>query len=496
MTAISYRARDGQSLGAVPESTPAEVGAIAARAAAAAGTVAETSPAARSEWLNALADTVVAERDDLACLADDETALGLPRLTGEVERMAGQLRFYASVALEGCYLGVTVDAASASSPGLVRVNRPLGPVAVFGASNFPFAFGVLGNDTASALAAGCPVVAKAHPSHPLLCRRLSELAVAALRDAGAPQGVFDIVTGVERGADLVLAPEIAAVAFTGSQNGGLALWRLAAEREAVIPVYAEMGTVNPVVVTRAAAVEFKTIASGFVRSFTLGAGQFCTKPGLLFAPSGHDAVAVVAAMLAEESPSPVLLTQSIAEGVADKVADMVAAGAQVAGRAAGPGVGWSADAVVLTAPITALQTGGPLLEECFGPVALVIEYTDDEELARALLSMQGSLTGSVFTAGDDDPDAASLISLLAGQVGRVTRNEWPTGVAWTWAQHHGGPWPATSAPAATSVGAAALNRFVRPVAYQAVPDAWLPPEARAGNPWRVPRRVDGEMTFP
>ena len=485
----SYQPRNGAVAGTVADSTTQEVAAAVARAQAAAPALADVSPSARRAWLDALAESLVAHRHELAELADTETALGPVRLTGEVDRMAAQIRFYAEVAAEGSYLGVVRD----SGPRLVRVNQPLGPVAVFGASNFPFGFGVLGNDTASALAAGCPVVAKAHPAHALTCRRLAEIAAEALAVAGAPDGTFGMVSGMQAGTELVRAPGISAVGFTGSQAGGLALWRIANSRDVVIPVYAEMGTVNPVVVTpRGVAARATEIAEGYVGSFTLGSGQFCTKPGLVLAPAGSGFADEVGRALKEAAPAPVMLTRGIAEAAGSGVAALVDAGAGVVAAVPGPGAGWSTDAVVLQAPIAALSPGSRLLEECFGPVALVVEYGSDEELRAALDALQGSLAGAVFTDGtESDADAAWLVTTLAGQVGRVTVDEWPTGVAWTWAQQHGGPWPATSRPESTSVGASSLDRWVRPVAYQGVAEAWLPAAGRLANPWGVPQRQDG-----
>lgn len=496
----SYRPADGTVAGSVPDTTEAEVDAVVAAASAAAPVLAAASPATRAGWLQAVAAALEAHADELAALADTETALGLPRLTGEVGRTAAQLRFYADVAVEGSWLGVSIDSATPTSPELVRLNRSLGPVAVFGASNFPFAFGVLGNDTASALAAGCPVVAKAHPAHALTCERLAEIATAALAEAGAPAGAFGMVAGMDAGVRLVQADDIAAVGFTGSQAGGLALWRLANERAVVIPVYAEMGTVNPAVLTSAALERpgrLEEVARGFVGSFTLGSGQFCTKPGMLLAPADEGVAEAVGSALTEAAPSATMLTERIATSALDGVERLVAAGATEVARAKGPGAGWSADAVVLRAPAGALRDGSPLLEECFGPVAIVVEYADAAELATALDALQGSLAGTVVTDGSGaDPGVADLVDRLAGKVGRVTVDDWPTGVAWTWAQQHGGPWPSTSAPAATSVGAAALGRWVRPVTYQSVPDAALPEAARAANPWQLPRRVDGVLALP
>jgi NADP-dependent aldehyde dehydrogenase len=497
MTTTSYRPLDGQVAGSVVDSTPDQVDAVVAAAEDAAATMAAASPRQRSEWIESVAHTLEDHADQFVRLADTETGLGTVRLTGELARAAAQLRFYASVACEGSYLGVTVDNPTPTSPRLVRVNQPLGPVAVFGASNFPFGFGALGNDTASALAAGCPVVVKAHPAHVQLSVRLAELAQEALAAAGAPRGSLGHVVGMEAGVRLVQAPGIKAVGFTGSQDGGLALWDVANERDEVIPIYAEMGTVNPVVMTRAAAGDeqrAEEIAAGFVGSFTLGSGQFCTKPGLLLAPAGHELPQLVATALENAAPAPVMLTSGIAEHATTGVEALTTAGADVVGRVAARPEGWSTDAVVLSAPAAALAPDSPLLSECFGPVAVVVEYADNAERDELLARLQGSLAGTVATDGSgQDPDAGALVQRLAGQVGRVTIDDWPTGVAWTWAQQHGGPWPATSRPESTSVGAAALDRWVRPVAFQSTPDAWLPPAGRGDNPWGVPQRVDGEL---
>lgn len=490
----SWDPRTGHAAGKAPTSTTEEVESTLAAAARSAEAVAATSPQDRAQWLHSIADALEAPGTaaELVALADRETALGEPRLSGELARTASQLRFYASVAQEGSYLRATLDHATATSPALARVQVPLGPVAVFGASNFPFAFGVVGNDTASALAAGCPVVAKAHPAHPLLSALLAHVVVGALEAAGAPAGTFGLVAGFSAGTAIVTSRHTAAVGFTGSQRGGLALWRAANEREVVIPVYAEMGTVNPVVVTAAAAAaRMPEIARGAVGSFTLGSGQFCTKPGLLLAPSGSGAAAQVAAALQEAQPAGWHLTGPIAAAAEDGLADLVRAGARLVAQTPGPPSGWAATPTVVSARPSDLRRGSRLLEECFGPVLVVAEYADSAELDDVLAELQGCLVASVMSDGTDDPDVAPLLHRLARLAGRVSVNDWPTGVAWTWAQQHGGPWPATSVPAATSVGAAALDRFTRPVTYQGVPDAALPPPLQADNPWRLPRRVDG-----
>ncbi|HEX6360989.1 aldehyde dehydrogenase family protein [Actinophytocola sp.] len=484
MTDVSYDARTGRVVEEIPTSTLSEVDAVLAAAAAVAPVAAATPPATRKSWLYAIAAALEVPEtvDELVALADRETGLGEERLRMEVGRAPIQLRYYADVAVEGSYVDVTVDA---GPPRLARMRVPLGPVAVFGASNFPFLFSVLGTDTGSALAAGCPVVAKAHPAHPALSARLGELALAALASDDAPAGLFALVSGFDAGSRLVRSPNTAAVAFTGSQRGGLALWRMANERDVVIPVFAEMGTVNPVVVTPAGV--SSSLATGFVESFTRGTGQYCTKPGLLFAPAGSDMATQVTEALRGLAPSAWLLTSQIADAAVEGVGELVAAGGTIAGQVPAPESGWTAPATVLTVPIEKLTSGSRLLEECFGPVAIVTEYRDRAELEAALDELQGTLAAAVM-AGDADPDVPWLVDRLSKLAGRVTVNDWPTGVAVSGAQHHGGPWPSTTNPATTSVGAAALTRFTRPVAYQNVPEAALPPALQESNPWHLPRR--------
>ena len=426
-------------------------------------------------------------------VADRETALGEARLTSELVRCAGQLRFYGDVGAEASYLRVTIDHATDTTPDLRRMQVPLGPVAVLGASNFPFAFGALGNDTGSALAAGCPVVAKAHPAHPETSALLATVASTALAAAGAPEGAFGLVAGFEAGECLVRAPEVAAVAFTGSQHGGLALWRMAIQRDAVIPVYAEMGTVNPVVMTTAPRPGPRRSPPGSSAPSPSAPASSAPSRGSSSLPPG------TTSQPASRPPSRArgrpgwLLTEGIAAACGSGVAELVGAGAEVLGRVPGPAEGWSADATVLAVPASDLKPGSRLLEECFGPVALVAEYADHHELTEVLEALQGALAASVMSAGPEDPETPGLVGALTRLAGRVAVDDWPTGVAFTWAQQHGGPWPATTFPSATSVGAAALDRFTRPVTWQSAPASALPPALREDNPWRVPRRVDGRL---
>lgn len=460
----------------------AEVDAAVAAAAVAARSI--TTRAERAGWLEALALELEAERAGLVRIAAAETGLAEGRLDGEVTRTAAQLRFFAGVVRDGGYLEATLDSPDPTlvppRPDLRRILRPLGPVAVYAASNFPFAFSVLGNDTASALAAGCPVVVKAHPGHPELSRRTAALATAVL-----PAGVFTLVEGMEAGVALVQHPAIAAAGFTGSERGGRALFDLASARPKPIPFYGELGSINPVVVTAdAAAVRGPEIGAGLVASFTRDAGQYCTKPGLVFVPVGG-AVEESAREALRGAPSSRQLTPGMAdafsagiEGFGDLPGVEV-----VRGPATADGV--SAPALVTTDAGTFLAHADTFLAECFGPVSVLVRYRDTE-LDALVGALEPSLTATIHRAPGED--VSTLAASLGCIAGRLLFDGWPTGVAIGWAQHHGGSWPATTASLHTSVGATAIRRWLAPLAYQDAPQEVLPPELRDGNPLGIPRR--------
>ncbi|WP_223695075.1 aldehyde dehydrogenase family protein [Leifsonia poae] len=443
----------------------------------------------RARWLEALAEAIAGDRAELVRLAAAETHLSEARLDGEITRTDSQLRFFAGVARDGGYLEATLDAPDPTTtpprPDLRRMLRPLGAVAVYAASNFPFAFSVLGNDTASALAAGCPVIVKGHPGHPETSRRTAALAERTLAAAGAPDGCFGLVEGMDAGVALVQHPGVAAVGFTGSERGGRALFELAAARERPIPFYGELGSINPVVVTESAARERPDeIATGLVGSFTRDAGQFCTKPGLVFIPAGariEDAVAT--ALMAAPSQ------QQLTEGMTSAFA---AGAASFAGRSdvqilnAAAEAPDSAPTVVITDGEAFTTDPEPFLTECFGPLTVLVRYLGDEELQRAIGSLDPSLTATILRGQGEDVTA--LAAALAPLAGRLVFDGWPTGVAIAWAQHHGGAWPATTASVHSSVGASAIRRFLTPIAYQDAPQAVLPPELRDHNPANIPRR--------
>jgi NADP-dependent aldehyde dehydrogenase len=467
--------------------------AVLAAAAASARTFARTSPGERAVILEAVAQTLDAHADELVPLAQSETHLPEPRLRGELKRTTFQARLLANRLREGLLTDARVDHADPDwpmgpRPDIRRALVPLGPVLVFAASNFPFAFSVAGGDSVSALAAGCPVVLKAHPGHPQLSRRTAALVIAALAAAGAPEGVFALIEGVEEGVAALQDPRIRAAAFTGSLRAGRYLFNLACARDEPIPFYGELGSTNPVVVTPAAWRERPDeVASGLAASFTLGSGQFCTNPGVVLVP---DASAIVAAMPPLSSGR--MLTTELAEGFLSSLAELSAApGVEVASKGDSVEDGVPVPVVLRTTAATVLANPQLLELECFGPSTLLVEYTHEGEVYDVVAALRGHLTATV-QAGSDDDFALALVPLLAEHAGRVLWNDWPTGVTVSDAQQHGGPYPASTAPATTSVGTAAVARFLRPVAFQNVPDAALPAELRETA--QGPRLVDGHLT--
>ncbi|MEN2742370.1 aldehyde dehydrogenase family protein [Microbacterium sp. X-17] len=443
-------------------------------AADAAAGYADASVEVRAALLNDIADRLDDDRDGLVALADEETHLGASRLAGEVLRTTGQLRAFAE--LISAASGVVVDRPS-GFPELRRYVVPLGPVAVFAASNFPFAFSVAGGDTASALAAGCPVVVKAHPGHPELSRRTAAHIAEAVHAAGLPAGVFSLVEGFDSGPALVQHPAIAAVGFTGSLAGGRALFARATARPDPIPFYGELGSVNPVYVTREAAeARLPEIAAGFAGSFTLGAGQFCTKPGIVFVPDGEAFASAVADALADSDAAPMLNERILSgyQGLAARFDQHPGVRTVLAGTARSAGVTPSLYGTDLE---TFERDVDSLGEERFGPSALVVGYDDVRRLPGVARAIGGTLTSSVHAESSADEGLDALIAAATRQSGRLVWNGWPTGVAVSPAMTHGGPYPASTAAGTTSVGAAAIDRFRRPVTFQGFPPEMVPPSA-------------------
>jgi NADP-dependent aldehyde dehydrogenase len=474
-----------------------EVDGLVAVSAVAAGVWAATSLTERRRALDAIADTLDAHADELIPLAMAESHLGEGRLRGELKRTTFQLRLFGEVLTEGSFLDARIDHEDAGwgmgpRPDLRRVLEPVGPVVVFAASNFPFAFSVAGGDTASALAAGCSVILKAHFGHPELSIMTGDLIVQALTAAGAPEGLFALVIGEDAGRQALTDPRVQAGSFTGSITGGRALLDLANARPEPIPFFGEMGSVNPVFVTRAAdALRPEAIARGLIDSFTLGAGQFCTKPGVVFVPEKSSVVSNLGDLgLPAAAP---LLNDRIQHGYAAVLTklsghaqvDVLLEGGETFGAPPTP--------TVLTTTLDAvLSDPDVLLTECFGPTVLMVTYRDDTDLLTAARTIDGQLTATIV-GQDSDPIVPELVRLLARKAGRLLWNQWPTGVSVTYAQQHGGPYPATTAAGTTSVGTGAISRFLRPVAYQGFPAALLPVALDEQNSLGIPRRVDGTL---
>ena len=447
-----------------------------------------------------LAAAIEALGEELIERAMSESGLPAARLAGERARTVGQLRLFARVVRDGAWQDARIDPALPERQPLPRPDLrlrqvALGPVAVFGASNFPLAFSVAGGDTASAWAAGCPVVVKGHPAHPGTSELVGRAIQKAVAACGLPEGVFSLLTGTahELGAALVADPRIMAVGFTGSRAGGLALVRIAAARPVPIPVYAEMSAVNPVLLLPAAlAARAEELARGFVASLTLGAGQFCTNPGLLLAIAGPDLdrfVAAAAAALAQV-PAATMLTPGI-HAAYERGVDAFAARAELVARG-GAGQGPHAcRAALLATDARSFAAEPALAHEVFGAAALLVRCADAAELVALVEGLEGQLTATLQLDPADHPLARRLLPLLERRAGRILAQGWPTGVEVGHAMVHGGPYPATSDGRTSSVGTLAIRRFLRPVCYQDLPDDLLPPALQAANPQGLPRLVDG-----
>lgn len=484
----------GSTVESVPDTTADEVDRVVEAAASAAKPWAATDLTDRATVLRAIADRLDAQATELIPLAMRETHLAEPRLVGELRRTTFQLRLFAQTVLDGDFLEVRIDTADgewpmgAPRPDLRRMNIGLGPVVNFAASNFPFAFSVAGGDTAAALAAGCPVIVKASPGHPELSRAVGHLIDQALTECGAPSGAFGIVFGRDAGVQVLTHPAVAAAAFTGSTAGGRALYDLACRRPVPIPFYGELGSINPVFVTAEAARTRATeIATGLLTAVSASAGQLCTKPGLVALPEGAPVFGELTELIRTNPvPTGELLNEAIADGFARAV-ERVRAHPDVELLAGG---GPDEAMLLGTTARTVLSDPDALLHEMFGPATLLVSYRDTAELLELARSVGGQLTVSVF--GDHADDTAhALIEAAVDAAGRVLWNNWPTGLSVTYAQQHGGPYPATTAPTTTSVGTASISRFLRPVVYQSVPEELLPLALRTDNPLSVPRSVNG-----
>ncbi|MBN8807829.1 MAG: aldehyde dehydrogenase (NADP(+)) [Sphingomonas sp.] len=480
--------------------TTADVADACAQAEAAFDSFRATTPEDRARFLKTIAERIDAIGDALIERAMAESGLPQARLTGERGRTTGQLRLFARVLREGHWAGVVLDPPLPERQPLPRADLrqrriPLGPVAVFGASNFPLAFSVAGGDTASALAAGCPVVVKAHPAHPGTSALVGDAIREAVAACGLPEGVFSILQGPSYtlGEALVRDPRIKAVGFTGSRSGGLALVNIAQARPEPIPVYAEMSSVNPVILFPAALADrAEALGTGYIASLTMGAGQFCTNPGVVLAVDGPDLdrFAAAAAQALGGAQPQVMLTPGIhraySEGVngrsnhaaVELLAEGVAAGGANCGRAA-----------LFSTTGAAFAADPTLAEELFGAASIIVRCASLDEIANLLEVIEGQLTITLQIDAADHDAARRLLPIAERKAGRILANGWPTGVEVSHAMVHGGPFPATSDARTTSVGATAIDRFLRPVCYQDIPDALLPDMLRDANPLDLPRYV-------
>lgn len=459
----------------------------------------------RASFLEAIGDQIMALGDALIDRAMSETALPQGRLQGERGRTVNQLKLFAQVLREGSWVEARIDRADPNrspfpKPDVRQMLVPLGPVAVFGASNFPLAFSVAGGDTASALAAGCPVVIKAHPAHPGTCELIFRAIMEAAQQTGMPAGVASMVHGRshEVGQALVQHPSIRAVGFTGSLKGGRALYNLATQRPDPIPVYAEMGSTNPVFLLPGALAERKeAIAQSLVQSIALGVGQFCTNPGMVFGLESEDTDAFLdqVAEHMTQTAAGTMLTPGIHRAYQEGLAERQAVeGVQVLAKGQEHETPNFAQAAILKTEASNLATYPELEEEVFGPSSIFFSSKNKEELLHAAQQLSGHLTATIHGTEEDLREHQDLISILQEKVGRLIFNGFPTGVEVCHSMVHGGPYPATTDARSTSVGTLAIKRFARPFCYQGFPDSLLPPALQDSNPAQIWRLVDGEYS--
>lgn len=485
---------------------PDEVNLAASLAYKAFATYGQISGGEKGKFLRSIAAKIEGAVDELVDRAEQETALPKLRLQSETARTCGQLRLFAQVVEEGSWVMARIDRADANSkppkPDLRSMLHPLGPVVVFGASNFPLAFSVAGGDTASALAAGNPVIIKAHPAHPGTSELVGQLVRESVQECSLPEGVFSLLldSGTEVGVALVKHPLVKAVGFTGSHNAGRAIMDVAAARGEPIPVFAEMGSTNPVFILPGALRENgENISSGMYKSFTLGAGQFCTKPGIVFLPENDDATTFVDKLKKSvlDSGQFNMLTSGIRSAYQSattrrKTETGVNLLAERPASASDQELG--VGAALFEADTESFLRNPGLAAEVFGPATLIVRHSTRAQILELARSLGGHLTATIHGTEADLREFSDLIAILKNRVGRLVFNGFPTGVEVSHAMVHGGPYPSTSDGRSTSVGSQAIFRFCRPVCYQGFPESALPDELRNNSPLGIWRQVDGEMT--
>ena len=487
--------------------TPEEVERTAKLAHEALASYSQSSGRERGAFLRKIAANIEAISADVVERAEQETALPKARLQGELARTCGQLRLFAQLVEEGSWVGARLDRPDPDrkplpKPDLRSMLRPVGPVVVFGASNFPLAFSVAGGDTASALASGNPVIVKAHSAHPGTGELVGQAVLKAVRDSNLPEGVFSLLFGGgnQIGGALMKHPLIKAGGFTGSRKAGRILMDIAAARPEPIPFYAEMSSTNPVFILPGALRERGAkIAAGLHASFTLGAGQFCTKPGMVFLPDGSDACTFVGELQnSVNSSSPFTLLTGVIRTSYNAGLDSRKGKPKVkvvADKSTGrDGKSLTVGAALFETDAQTFLKDPDLSQEIFGPATLLVRHSTRDEVLQAARELEGHLTATIHGTEQDLLDFADLIAILERKVGRLVFNGFPTGVEVSHAMVHGGPYPSTSDGRSTSVGTQAIFRFVRPVCYQGFPNAALPDALKDNNPLGIWRMVDGEMT--
>ena len=451
----------------------------------------------RAAFMNAVANEIEALGEELLTTAHAETSLPLARLTGEKARTIGQWRSYAKAVASGIYIEPRIDLAQPEKQkgDIRKYNIGLGPVVVFGASNFPFAFSTAGGDTASAIGAGCPVIVKAHPGHLKTSQIMADVITNAVKEFGWPEGIFSHITGTtyEIGAYLTQHQDIQAVAFTGSFSGGKALFDIASRRENPIPVFAEMGSINPVfALQNLLGNKAETLAKEYVSSLTLGVGQFCTNPGIFIALKGASLDRFIAAIKNEIKET--IPSNMLHKGIYDSFEKHKSIALQqpdieiMASAKAEDGKG---SAMIIKTNTKSFINNPVLSEEVFGPFGIIVTCENQEEFIQIAQKLKGQLTITVAATRDDIYENTVLISLLKDKCGRLLFNGMPTGVEVVYAMQHGGPFPSTTDSRFTSVGPDAIKRFVRPISFQNWPDEFLPDELKNENPLQISRMVDG-----
>ncbi|WP_312304934.1 aldehyde dehydrogenase (NADP(+)) [Chryseobacterium sp.] len=460
-----------------------------------------TTVTERAEFMNAVADQIEALGEDLLAITHTETSLPLARLIGEKARTVGQWRSYAKAVAAGTYTAPRIDLAQPEKQkgDLRKYNVGIGPVVIFGASNFPFAFSTAGGDTASAIGAGCPVIIKAHPEHPKTSQMMADAITAIVNAFGWPEGIFSHITGTsyEIGTYLTQHPDIRAVAFTGSFQGGKALFDIANRRENPIPVFAEMGSINPVFAFQnLLETKAEILAKEYSTSLTLGAGQFCTNPGVLIALKGNPLDRFITALKDEIkgiAPSHMLHKGIFESFEKHKTIALAQPDIEVITEAETIANEGQGRAIVIKTTARDFMTNPALSEEVFGPFGIIVTCETHEEMANIAQQLKGQLTITIAATHEDLHENLSLVNLLKDKCGRLLFNGMPTGVEVVYAMQHGGPFPSTTDARFTSVGPDAVKRFVRPISFQNWPDAFLPEELKDENPLQISRIVDGEM---